>query len=192
MSDFYEIVLEGDEEVLRGFVAGYLAAADLDRRIFVSEDFKIQHESLAYQLGEWIGLVKDRTYLIVPEAAHERIRIGATRLGDKLKIAFGSSRKIEEARFDFSWKTFNREEADGLRAHFAQPPDGVTLDGYKPEEKVHADERGETGAYAPTHPYTAMAEGVAHGRPGAVIEWAAELRLMEFVKLETIKLSYTD
>lgn len=190
MSDYYEVTLEGDPDILRGFIAGYLAAVDLDRRVYVASDYHIHHDSLAYQLGEWIGLVNDRTHLIVPDEAFERIRDGADRLGDQLKIKLVSTRRVEDARVAFSWETFNRDEGAALRKIFGSPPEGVVIEGYEPKEVVHEDEKGQTGGYAPTHPYSARAKGVAHGRPGVLIEWASTLRLNEFVKIDEIKLSY--
>ncbi len=190
MSEYYEIVLDGDAEILRGFVVGYLAATGLGSKVFVCREFHIEHDSLAHQLGEWIGLLENRTHLIVPSDAHDQIRAGVEEAGDELKIEVHASQKLIGAEFDFEWKTYNRDEAAKLRALFDTPPAGVKLDAYSPEETIHEDEVGQTGAYAPTHPYTARASGKAHGDPGALIEWAAELRDRDFVKIETIKLEY--
>lgn len=190
MSDYYEIVLDGDVEVLKGFVAGYLAASGIDREVFVSREFNVEHDSLAHQLAEWIGLVEDRTHLIVPADAWERIRAGAERLGDRLQIRIHTARRLTEARFEFSWQTYNRDEADRLRALFAAPPEGVRLEGHEPEEIVHEEEQGRTGMYAPTHPYTARGKGLARGEPGPVIEWAGRMRSDDFVTVETIRLEY--
>lgn len=192
MSGYYEIVLDGDVEVLKGFVAGYLAASGIDREVFVSREFHVQHDSLAHQFAEWVGLVEDRTHLIVPEEAWERIRSGAERLGDRLKISIHSSRRLTGARFEFRWLTYNTDEAKRLRALFETPPPGVQLDGYAPEEFVHEDEKGKTGMYAPTHPFKARASGQAHGEPGPVIQFAAVLREDEFVTVDTVKLEYAD
>ena len=188
MSEYYEIVLDGDADILRGFVVGYLAATGLGSQVFVCREFHIEHDSLAYHLGEWIGLLENRTHLVVPTGVHDQIRAGVEEAGDELKIEVHASRKLVGADFEFEWKTYNRGEADEIRTMFDEHPDGVTLDGYSPEEIIHEDEVGETGAYAPTHPYTARASGKAHGDPGALIEWAAKLRDHDFVKVGTIRL----
>jgi hypothetical protein len=190
MSDYYEIVLDGDAEILRGFVVGYLAATGLGSKVFVCRDFHIENDSLAHQLGEWIGLLENRTHLIIPSAAHDQIRTGVEEAGDELKIEIHASRKLVGAKFDFEWETYNRDEAAELRTLFDAHPAGVQLEGYSPKETIHEDEKGQTGAYAPTHPYTAQASGEAHGEPGALIEWAAKLRDQDFVKIGTIKLEY--
>jgi hypothetical protein len=192
MSDYYEIVLDGDEEILRGFVAGYLAASGLSAEVFVAREFHVEHDSLAHQLAEWIGLVADRTHFIVPEQIHSRLeeRVGQTASG--LGIQLVEQRRICEARFGFGWKTYSREVADELRARFESAPDGVTLDDYAPSEEIHEDETGATGGYAPVHPYEAKASGVAHGAPGVVITWAAELRQNEFIEVDAIRLEYAD
>jgi hypothetical protein len=192
MTDFYEIVLDGDCEVLKGFVAGYLAAADLQNEVFVARELHVENDSMAHQLAEWIGLVADRTHLIVPGQVHERIQIGTQRLGDRLKIKLVSSRKVAEARFAFRWQTYNEEEAGRLRSIFGSPPDGVQLDAYEEAEERHEEEQGHTGAYAPVHPYEAKGSGAAHGDPGGVIVWASELREEDFVEVETVRLEYED
>lgn len=192
MTDYYEVVLDGNTDVLRGFIAGYLAGSGLARRVFVARESHVEHDSLAHQLGEWIGLIADRTHLILPDEAHERIRLGTARLGDQLKLDLVATRRLSDARFEVSWRTYNREEADRLRAIFAAPPEGVVLDDYETEEEVYEDEKGETGGYAPAHPYDARGSGVAHGQPGAVIDWAAELREDSLVEVEKIKLEYSD
>lgn len=192
MSDYYEIVLDGDAEVLRGFVAGYLAASGLSTQVFVAREFHVEHDSLAHQLAEWIGLVADRTHFIVPEEIHSRLQEGVGRTAASLGIKLVERRQISEARFGFSWKTFSREVADELRARFENAPAGVTLDDYAPSEEVHEGESGVTGGYAPVHPYEAMGSGIAHGAPGVVITWAAELRQHEFIEVDDIQLEYTD
>jgi hypothetical protein len=192
MSDYYEIILDGDAEILRGFVVGYLAATGLGSQVFVCRDFHIEHDSLAHQLGEWIGLLENRTHLIVPSAANDQIRAGVQEAGDELKIEVHASRRLARARFDFEWETYNRDEASELRAFFDSHPASVSLDDYSPEEIIHEDEEGQISGYAPTHPYTARARGHAHGDPGALIEWAAALRDQDFVKVGTIQLEYAD
>lgn len=192
MTDYYEIVLDGDVEVLKGFVAGYLAASGIDRDFFISREFHVQHDSLAHQFGEWIGLLEDRTHLVVPADAWQRIRAGAERLGDRLKISIHSARRLSGARFRFRWETYNVDEGKRLRAMFDSPPGSVTLEDYEPEEIVHEDEKGKTGMYAPVHPYTARATGEVHGPAGLVIAWASALRDEEFVDVDTIKLEYAD
>ena len=192
MYDYYEIVLDGDAEILRGFVVGYLAATGLGSQVFVCRDFHIENDSLAHQLGEWIGLLENRTHLIVPAAANDQIRAGVEEAGDELKIEVHSSRKLTRATFDFEWETYNRDEAAGLRAVFDASPASVSLEDYSPEEIIHEDEVGQTSGYAPTHPYTARAGGTAYGDPGALIEWASILRDKDFVKVGEIKLEYAD
>ena len=54
MADYFEIVLDGDADVLRGFVTGYLAASGLAHEVFVAREYRIEHDSLAHQLAEWI------------------------------------------------------------------------------------------------------------------------------------------
>jgi hypothetical protein len=192
MSDYYEIVLDGDAKVLRGFVAGYLSASGLAPEVFVARDFHVEHDSLAHQLAEWIGLVADRTHFIVPEAIQAKIEQGTGGIGTRLGITVVEQRRIAEVRFEFSWKTHSREVAADLRACFEAAPTGVILEDYEPTEEVHEDESGMTGGYAPAQPYEAKAAGVAHGAPGAVITWAAELRQQEFVEVKNIKLIYAD
>ena len=94
--------------------------------------------------------------------------------------------------FEFCWKTYSREVAGELRGRFASPPEGISLDGYEESEEVHEDEQGTTAGYAPVHPYKAVGSGVAHGAPGAVITWAADLRTQDFIEVRDIRLEYAD
>jgi len=192
MSDYYEIVLDGDAKVLRGFVAGYLSASGLSPEVFVAREFHVEHDSLAHQLAEWIGLVADRTHFIVPEAIHAKIEEGTGGIGTHLGIKVVEQRRIAEARFGFSWKTHSREVAEELRGRFDALPAGVALDDYESSEEIHDGETGATGGYAPAHPYEAKATGLAHGTPGSVIRWAAELRQHEFIEVQDIRLKYAD
>jgi hypothetical protein len=137
-------------------------------------------------------LLADRTHLIVPDDAQERIKQGVNRLGDQLKVKLVATRKLADARFDVRWHTYNRAEADRLRAEFGALPPGVELENYETTEEVHEDEKGRTGGYAPAHPYEASGSALVHGDPGAVIEWAARLREDDFVEVKTIRLEYCD
>lgn len=192
MADYYEIVLDGNTDVLRGFVAGYLAASGLDQEVFVASEYHVTSDSMAHQLAEWIGLVADRTHLIVPAKIQDRLERGTGQTRAKLGIRVVETRRVTGARFEFAWKTFSREAADGLRARFAAAPDGVALEGYEVHEEVHEEEKGATAGYAPGHPYEASASGEAQGSPGAVIRWASDLREEPLVELKSIKLEYAD
>ena len=192
MAEYFEIVLDGNTHLLRGFVAGYLAASGLHEEVFVASEFHVEHDSLAHQVAEWIGLVADRTHLIVPAQVKERLEAGAGQTGEELGIRFVETRRITEARFEFSWKTYSREAAENLRRLFADPPAGVTLENYAPSEYVHEDEKTSTAGYAPVHPYKAEASGTVHGAPGGVIPWAARLRMESFIEVHEIRLEYAD
>ena len=123
MSDYHEVVLDGDAEILRGFLVGYLVATGLENKVFVSRDYHVENDSMAYQLGEWIGLLENRTHLIVPAATGDQLRAGVEEAGDALKIEFHASRKLTSAGFDFEWETYNRDEASELRALFLHVAD---------------------------------------------------------------------
>jgi hypothetical protein len=192
MSDYFEIVLDGNTDRLRGFVAGYLAASGLEREVFVSSEFHVESDSLAHQVAEWIGLVKDRTHLVVPEQIHARLEQGAERIGRELGIEIVAIRKLAGASFGFRWKTFSREAADDLRARFGSPPAGIDLQDYSQSEEVREGEEERTGGYAPVHPYQAEGSGVARGLAGRVIGWAAELRQNDLIEVDRIRLEYAD
>jgi hypothetical protein len=192
MSDYLEIVLDGDAEIMRGFFVGYLSGAGVQSDVFICQDFHVQHDSLAREVGEWLGLVRDRTHVIVPASVGDQIREGIDRAGPELKLSVHSWRAIREAEFEFSWKVFNRDEARRLLELVERKPGAVALEDYEPEEIVHEGEEGATGGYAPVHPYEASAKGTARGAPGPVIAWASALREDEFVELGEIRLHYAD
>lgn len=192
MSDYYEVLLEGDVEVMRGFIVGYLTGAGVEEPFYVAKECGVEHDSLAREVAEWIHLASNRTHIVTAENVYVALTEGIANAGEALHLQLVSARRLRGAHFSFEWEVYTREEAERADGLVEQRPASIRVDEYEPEEEVHEDVKGETGMYAPTHAYTMRAFGHAHGKPGEIISWAEQLRDDPFIKLSRIELQYAD
>ena len=98
------------------------------------------------------------------EASREALVQEAVEMGQDrgIDITLCAERPLAGAQFSFSFETFSREHAPGVRGLFEPAPKGVTFEDLAIEEEVHPEDKG-VEAYAPVHDYALRGEGTACG-----------------------------
>jgi hypothetical protein len=180
------IVVDGPDETLRAFVAGFLAGQGADRTSVVyGSDLPLVHESIG-----------ERLRALLPGGRHEALLLADTRLAAALTSAFRAAddlelRVVEHARLAATWFTFtaetpSREAAGRIHALLTALAPGVTL---VDEEREEIDPVAHgVDLYVPAHEYTFRARGRITGVLDGVVAIHRELRDTDFVTVEPVHL----
>ena len=182
MSDYYELVIKGDDDAVRGFLAGLEAAAQLTGEIYLGRDHPIN----THHLRDILTLRGDNCHLVTNAHNHKILKEAIAKTDD-VKFELVSDRKIERASFDFEFETFNKTVAEEIRAAFEPPPAGVKLTGYRPVEERHPDAKG-IEMYTPAHEYSFRGKGTAEGDIEKLLKFRQRLDDHDFIDVKDIHL----
>lgn len=108
---------------------------------------------------------------------------------EALPLRVVSAREISGAHAVFTYEAYAKEMGDELKALFANPPEGVSVVDYEPEEKVEPEGKG-IEACAPLHHYELKAKGRITGAARPLIDFYARLEQHPLVAPEEIVLEF--
>lgn len=187
---YCEVVIEGSLDVIKGFVLGYLEGSGIQGEAIFGEEHHVENESKFGQLMRLLNVRGEQVHLIIGAGIYDLLKKAIDRHIDELEVRIVSVREIINARFDFSYKAFNRELGEKLKEKFGDLPEGLTMEaGYHPEEQIRPEAKG-VKAYAPLHEYELKAKGKIHGPTKAVVDFYGEIEHNSLVELGDIKLEY--
>jgi len=189
---YYEVILKGSFDLIKGFVLGYLEGKGIKGEAIFGQEHHVENESKFGQLMRLIGVKGDETRCIVGAGIHNLLKEAISNRQDELDIKILSVRGITDAHFDFTYKAFAKEFGDKLKELFGNLPEGLEIEpDYKPKETITPEAKGiET--YAPLHDYEIEANGRIHGPIKAVIDFYGEVEHNALVELGDIKLEFKD
>jgi hypothetical protein len=188
MKKYYEVVLEGSFDLMKGFVLGYLEGSGIKGEAIFEAEHHIENESKFGQLLRFIGAKGDRTKLIVGSGLHDLLREAIEKRNLKNDLKIVSVREITEATFEFSYHAYTRKLGEELKTLFGSLPPGLRIEkGHGPKETVNPEGKG-VEAYAPLHEYEIEAKGEIHGPVKEVINLYGEAEHKDMVELGSIKL----
>ncbi|MBN2284091.1 MAG: hypothetical protein JXO48_09400 [Deltaproteobacteria bacterium] len=194
MKTYYEVVVEGSFECVKGFVLGYLEGSELDGEVIFGREHHIENEDKFGQLLRLLNVRGRTVHFIVGAGFHELLSQALERRKGHLDINIVSVKEIKTAYFDFSYRAYTRELGDKLKELFGSLSDhstGLHLEaGYKPVEKINPEGKG-VEAYAPLHEYELRGKGRIHGPIKDVIDFYGKAEHCEMVELGDIRLEYT-
>jgi len=188
--EYYEVIVEGSFDLIKGFVLGYLEGSGIKGEAIFGEEHHVENESKFGQLMRILHVKDNQVHLIIGAGIHDLLEKAVTNRFDELKIKVVSVKKIREAHFEFTYKAFNREFGENLKGIFGNLPEGLVIaPGYEPKEKVLPEGKG-IEAYAPLHEYEIKAAGKISGSAKAVIDFYGEVEHNALVELGPIRLEY--
>jgi hypothetical protein len=180
------IIVDGPDETLRAFVAGFLAGQRADRASVVyGSDLPLVH-----------GSIGERLRALLPGGRHEALLLADARLAPALTSAFRAAddlelRVAEHVRLAATWFTFtadtpSRDAAARIHALVTALAPGVML---VEEEREEIDPAAHgVDLYVPAHEYTFRARGRITGVLDGVVAIYRELRDTDFVTVEPVHL----
>jgi hypothetical protein len=187
---YYEVILEGSYELIKGFVLGYFEGKGIEGEAIFEQEYHIRGEGRLEQLMRMLNVKGNEIRVIIGEGFGLMLREAIERRKADLNLKVRSLRLVKGARFNFRYKTFSKEFGEKLKATFADLPPGLQIRGYKPKEVVRSEGKG-VEAYAPLHDYEIKAIGEVHGPAREVVSFYDRIEHNELIELEEIQLEFS-
>lgn len=181
MATYHEIIIKGDDNVVDGYLKGFLAGRGVKSGFYFSKDWP-------FRLGHIREIIKYRGP-VVHVICSGSLRATITSAVDKsdLEIEVETTRKIDSLSFGFNFMAANREVAASIKRTLGRLPAGVKLEDYAPEESVDPDAKG-VEAYSPVHDYEFKGEGKARGDVDGVLALYRKLTENRAFRVEEINI----
>ena len=191
MSAYEEFLVQGPEDVVRAFVAGWAAGRDmppddLGRCVLFARDWHVHTQTGTGGLLEALRRGHATRLLVRDDVADALARgIEAHACAHPLR----GRNRVRGASFGFSYEIYSRQEAQEVRALFATLPAGAELSpDYQPIESSDPKAAG-VELYAPEHGYELKAHGTVSGELRAVLEQRERTRRHERIRAKDVVLS---
>ncbi|MCH8272302.1 MAG: hypothetical protein IIB41_03500 [Candidatus Marinimicrobia bacterium] len=187
MSQF-ELVIEGHEDFVKGFVRGIVAGSKSNARVLFNNEHDISRTTFKEKIKEFFDTPRTHTHLIVDETTTSLIEELLGSEGEKLNLKIISKLSVVSATFKFEYKAYAENYGTMLKGIFENLPEGVSVsDDYAPKEEIHPESIGAE-AYAPEHDYIIRAKGSVTGNLDALLELYTKCRKEPLVNIENIEL----
>lgn len=179
MATYHEIIIKGDDNVVDGYLKGFLAGRGVKAGCYFSKDWP-------FRLGHVREIIKYRGPVVhVICSGSLRATITSAINNSDLEIEVEKTRKIGSLAFGFNFTTANRGVATKIKRTLSRLPDGVKLEGYEPVESVDPDAKG-VEAYSPVHEYEFKGEASARGDVDGVLKLYRKLTENRAFRVEEI------
>ncbi len=191
MSVWHELVIEGHERTLAGFIAG--VEAGIGRRLGI-----VRGTDLDLEKDSFVGLIRDmfssdaHHLLFAPEESADALVNALAHHGGAVELTVSSRRRIDSGRFPFSVEVFSRELAGRIRDDLENNlPPGVEVRDFEEHERFEPDAHGPE-LYAPAHEYAFRAQGALSGPFPGILEMRRRAETLDFVKIGQLSVSGVD
>jgi len=185
MASYRELVIRGDEKLLRGFLAGYRVTGKITSG-FVSAR---EHHINTHHLREILTFRGHHVHLLVRRDVHAGLLSALRRVPDDLEFEIVSDRLIRRASFKYEFEIFNRKIAGQIKRTFSRLPHDLKRKGPQHKETIDPSSKG-VEAYAPAHDYIYRGKGEIGGELEQLLAYHDKLHEYEFVQVEDIELEF--
>lgn len=186
---YYEVVIEGSFDLVKGFVLGFLQGRAIEGEAIFSAEHHVKHDEGLGQLLRHLTRHGDQSSIIIGEGIGQMLKEALTAVNHRLNLEILSIREISGAHFDFRFRTYAKKAGEVLKETFEDLPSGVALQDYELEENVRPHAKG-VEAYAPLHDYEIKGKGRTYGDAKAVIDFYDRIEHNELIELGEIDLEY--
>lgn len=191
MHEFDAVLVEGPEDLLRGFVRGWAGGRghtpdEAARRILWLRDW---HGRVPDWSGGFLQALRGggaTQLLIRDDVATDWTAALTTHGAPDLQVR--ARRRVAAARFDFEFEVFARDQAASMRALFEAPAEGVRVEDYACDERIDSDAVG-VELLAPAHGYTCRGRGSAAGAVAAVLQLHARCLRHERIRAHEVRVA---
>jgi hypothetical protein len=166
---FYEIVLEGNFMLVRGFVVGFLSAIKPGGLYFFHRKAGIRRETLKEFLRDFFEM-ENHVHFCLEADLIDDFKKAAKYYEKQTGMKIQSVKKIKGARFSFAYEFYNEKLAKKAKDLLSNLPGGLAIKNYAPFENKDNSGKGMEGGYAPLHEFTSRGKGEIEGDFGGVIE----------------------
>jgi hypothetical protein len=187
MSVWYEIIVRGSEEALRGLVAGCEAALGGKEAVIFGHDLDLEASRFSQRLLELFAAGSHHLVFATSRLAEDVV--GALRgPGREAELSLESVQEVVRARMPFSAEAFSKEVADRIKQKLLSGmPPGVEGESI---EESKAEDPSARGAelYTPEHGYVYRVAGAFLGPLPGIFEMQRRARNLPFTKPKALEL----
>ncbi len=187
---YYEVVVEGSFDLIKGFVLGFLQGRGIEGEAVFSAERHVRQSEGIGQLLRQLTRRGNKSSIIIGEGVGRLLREALERTGDELDLKVLSVREIKSAHFDFKFRTYAKAAGEDLKETFTNLPAGVAVEGLDLKEEVRPEAKG-VEAYAPLHHYEIRGKGRVTGDAKAVIDFYDRIEHNELIELGEIELDFS-
>lgn len=184
---FHEVVFRGKPKVVRAFLHGLTMGAGGEATVFFSYTDGIRHDGKVERMAEMVGLMASDCHVVVDAGTSTLLKSLAKRITAETGLQILAHRRIKSASLAFAFRVFTPQHNAELVKAVKNLPAGVKVQGYKHEVKSDPSSRG-VEAYAPSHHYEAVGEGVLLGPVDALVSIRRRLDMFPMINPEDIEL----
>lgn len=181
---YFELVVKGEGELLRGFIDGFMTAKKITSGIIMAS----LHPIDTHHLREVFTLHGDHIHVIVA-ARHRQALMAAIREARDIDCRLVSEREIKRAHFAFSFRVFNRDVAAELRQMLGDLPPELKLIDYDPRETIDPSAKG-VEVYSPVHEYCFEGKGKIQGDIEKLLSVRQRLARHVSIEMKDIELEH--
>lgn len=188
MGRWVELVVTGNEDMIRAFVAGFVAGRGVaDEHEVISErDAAQAPSSLGERLRELVSM-RSRCVVLASDGLGRSLAEAIAQQGSSLGIEVVRTSAITVARCSVRAEIFSRDEAQAFKGLVGAPPAGVTAEKESETEDEHAD-AGGVELYAPMHAFRYRTTVHLKGDVGGVLALRGRLATVAGVDLGPVHL----
>jgi hypothetical protein len=187
MSVWYEIIVKGSEEALRGLVAGCEAALGGREAVIFGHDLDLEANRFSQRLLELFAAGSHHLVFATSILARD-IAAALRSRGREVDLGLESVHEVVRVRMPFSAEAFSKEIAERIRQKLLMGlPPGVESENIEESEEQDASARGAE-LYTPEHAYVYRVAGAFLGPLPGIIEMHRRARDLPFTKPRALEL----
>lgn len=179
---YREIVIKGDEKIIKGFLVGYRAGKHAKRGLLFCEGLPID----THHLREILHGHPHWEHIVAESSQHKAFVAAIGRVAHDLDLEIISDRRISKTYFEFRVETFARKVATSIKRFLGRPPAGVKVR-HNVREHIDPDAKG-VEMYSPVHDYKYAGDARAEGNIEALLRYHRKLDDHDFVEVHDIKI----
>ncbi len=187
---YYEVVIEGNLDLMKGFVMGFLAGRGIEGGVFFDQECHIEGECSTGPLMRLTGVRDDTSIVIVGSGLHNLLVDALNRRPHVIPLRIRKVRQVLSAAFYCKFRTYSREVGAELEEIVSRIPEGVDgKSGFEMHEKLDPEGKG-LEFFTPLHDYELTGKGRISGSVKGVLDLYQRLERFEVVELGELELTF--
>lgn len=189
-TSYYEVVIEGNLDLMKGFVMGFLVGRGIEGGAFFDEVCHIGGEETAGPLVRLISAHDNVSTVIVGAGLHDLLVAALNTHPQAIALRIKNVRRVLSAAFTCHFRTYSREAGDKLKSILGCIPEGVDgKSAFELHEKIDPEGKGHE-FFTPLHDYELAGKGRISGSVRGVLDLYHRLGRFEVVELGKLELEF--
>jgi len=187
---YYEVVVEGSLDLMKGFVTGFIAGRGIEGGISFDRESHVEEESAVGHLLRLVG-VRDNTFTVIVGSGLYDLLVAALKKHQPvIPLRILKVRKVLSAAFHCEFRTYSREVGAKLKEILSRISKGVDgKSGFEMHEHLDPEGKG-IEMFTPLHDYELTGKGRISGSVKKVLDLYHRLGRFEVVELGELELEF--